>query len=100
MNNKDLLYSTGNYIPYLVMERHLKKNRYIHIWISESLCCVPETNRTLYINYTSIKKKKCTSIIASNIHLQTASKLGRTSLYWILPSVPSHGVPSLCAPSS
>ena len=77
-----------------------ESEKVIYMYITESLCCTPETNRTLYINYTSIKKKKCTSIIASNIHLQTASKLGRTSLYWILPSVPSHGVPSLCAPSS
>ena len=23
-----------------------------------SLCCMPETNITLYVNYTSIKKKK------------------------------------------
>ena len=29
---------------------------YIHI--TESLCCTPETNTTLYINYTSIKKKE------------------------------------------
>ena len=28
---------------------------------TESLCCLPETNTTLYINYTSVKKrrKKC-----------------------------------------
>ena len=29
---------------------------YIYIYVSESLCCTPETNTTLYINYTSIKK--------------------------------------------
>ena len=26
--------------------------------MTESLCCTPETNTTLSINYTSIKKKK------------------------------------------
>ena len=26
--------------------------------ITESLCCIPETNTTLYINYTPIKKKR------------------------------------------
>ena len=34
----------------------MKKN--IYICITESLCCTPETNTTLQINYTSIKKKK------------------------------------------
>ena len=29
-----------------------KKNTYI----TESLCCTPETNMTLEINYTSVKK--------------------------------------------
>ena len=27
------------------------------IYINESLCCTPESNTTLLINYTSIKKK-------------------------------------------
>ena len=30
---------------------------YIYIYIYESLCYTPETNSTLQINYTSIKKK-------------------------------------------
>ena len=38
------------------MEKNLKKNTYI--CVTESLCCTPETNTTLYINYTSIKKLK------------------------------------------
>ena len=44
------------------MEKNLKKNTYvsiyIYIYISESLCCTPETNTTLQSNYTSIKKKQ------------------------------------------
>ena len=26
--------------------------------VVESLCCIPETNVTLYVNYTQVKKKK------------------------------------------
>ena len=37
------------------MEKNLKK-KYMYIYVTESLCCTPETNTTLYINYTSIKK--------------------------------------------
>ena len=62
INNKDLLYSTGNYTQYFVitcMGKNLKKKIYIYvcvyvciyiyiyIYISESLCCTPETNITL-----------------------------------------------------
>ena len=28
---------------------------YIYIYMAESLCCTPETNTTLQINYTSLK---------------------------------------------
>ena len=33
----------------------MKKNAYI--WITESLCCTPETNTILWVSYNSIKKK-------------------------------------------
>ena len=39
INNKDLLYSTGNYIQYLLITYNGKE--------SESLCCIPETNTIL-----------------------------------------------------
>ena len=39
-DNKVLLYSTENYIQYLVIT-------YIIIYLSESLCCTPETNTTM-----------------------------------------------------
>ena len=35
------------------MEKNLKKNIYIYVCITESLYCTP---KTLYINYTLIKK--------------------------------------------
>ena len=50
INNKVLLYSTGNYIQYPVIihnGKEYEKNTYISICITESLCCTPETNTTL-----------------------------------------------------
>ena len=59
INNKDLLYSTGNYIQYLVISCKGKDSekgniymffyKYIntYIYITESLCCTPETNTAL-----------------------------------------------------
>ena len=44
------------------MEKDMKKNMcvcvYIYMYITESLGCTPDSNPTLLINYTSIKKKK------------------------------------------
>ena len=50
INNKDLLQSTGNYIQYLVINyngKESEKKNIMHICITESLCCTPETNTTL-----------------------------------------------------
>ena len=58
INNKDLLYSTGNYIQYLVITYNGKESEkeymyvYIYVYytyiythnITKSLCCTPETN--------------------------------------------------------
>ena len=44
--NKILLYSTGNYIQYPVINCN-GKHIYIYICITESPCCVPEINTTL-----------------------------------------------------
>ena len=57
ITNKDLLYSTGNYIQYLVITYNGRECRkriyifiyiyiYIYVCITESLCCIPETNTT------------------------------------------------------
>ena len=46
INNKDLLYSTGNYIQYLVITYNGKESEeYIYTYIckTESLCYTPET---------------------------------------------------------
>ena len=42
------------------MEKNKKEKKIdtLNILITESLCYTPETNTILYINYTSIKKKK------------------------------------------
>ena len=49
INKKDLWYSTGNYIQYLVITYNGKESEkeYIYIYISESFCCTPETNTIL-----------------------------------------------------
>ena len=45
------------------MEKNMKKNiHYIFlcvcIYVTGSLCCTPETNTTLQINFTSIQKRE------------------------------------------
>ena len=48
LNNKVLLYSTGNYIQYPVINHNGKvyfKN--VYVCITESLCCTAETGTTL-----------------------------------------------------
>ena len=51
INNKVLLYNTGNCIQYLVINHNGKEYEkeyiYLHIYKTESLCCIPETNTTL-----------------------------------------------------
>ena len=47
INNKVLLYSTGIYIQYPVTNHNGKKYEKVYIYITESLCCTEEINRTL-----------------------------------------------------
>ena len=56
INNKDLLYSTGNYIKYPVKPIR-EKNLY----------CTPESNITLYINFISINIPVCIKKYESEI---------------------------------
>ena len=46
INNKVLLYSTGKYIQYLIITNKGKESEK-YIYLTESLCCTPETNTTL-----------------------------------------------------
>ena len=45
ITNKDLLYSTGNSTQYSVITYMRKESE--KVYITESLCCTPETNTTL-----------------------------------------------------
>ena len=62
--NKDLLYSTGNSIQYLIVTNNGKESEkeYIYIYILmciiDSLCCTPKTNTTLEMNLFQYKLKK------------------------------------------
>ena len=59
--NKNLLYSTGNSTEHsngLYGKKNLKKGAGICLCITGSLCCIPEINTTLYINYIPIKISK------------------------------------------
>ena len=51
VTNEDLLHSTGT--PFLNGKKELKRIDTC-IRITESLCCIPETNTTLLINYSPI----------------------------------------------
>ena len=45
ITNKDLLYSTGNYTQYFVIN-YKRKESEKNMYKTESLCCTPETNTT------------------------------------------------------
>ena len=49
INNKVLLYSTGSYIQYPVINHNGKeyKKKNVCMWITESLCCAAEIATTL-----------------------------------------------------
>ena len=47
INNKVLLYSTGNYIQYPVTNHNGKEYEKVYICITESFCCTAEINTTL-----------------------------------------------------
>ena len=47
ITNRDLLYSTGNYIQYLAIAYNATEYEKEYVCIAGSLCCTPETNITL-----------------------------------------------------
>ena len=53
INNKNLLYNTGNYIQYAIIAyngKESEKEKTIYICIAESLCCTVESSTTLQKN--------------------------------------------------
>ena len=44
ITNKDLLYSTGNYIQYLIITYNGKESEKQYIDLSKSLCCTSESS--------------------------------------------------------
>ena len=54
-NNKVLLYSTGNYNQYPVINQNGKEYEKVCVCITESFSYIVEINTTWYITYTSIK---------------------------------------------
>ena len=72
INNKVLLYGTGNYIQYPVINHNgkiYKKNAYIHI--TESLCCARETNTHCKLTICQLK-----IIISGTLILHSQQRLG------------------------
>ena len=55
MGNKILLYSTGNYIQYPMMNHNGKEYKKEYIYKTELPCFTAEINTALYMNYISIK---------------------------------------------
>ena len=53
------------------MEKNTKKTKNAYVCIPEWLCCIAEINTTLWVNNTSIKKKKYRMIL---IELETISQ--------------------------
>jgi len=47
INNKDVLYNTGNNIHYLVITYNGQKPEKEYIYVTDSLGCTPETNTLL-----------------------------------------------------
>jgi len=56
INNKVLLYGTGNNSQYSILNHNGKEHE--KMYITESLCCTAEINTTLQLYYNKIKKTK------------------------------------------
>ena len=51
INNNILLYSTGNYIQYPVINHNGKEYEKEHIYETESLCCIPQHCKSIMSVY-------------------------------------------------
>ena len=54
---------TGNYIEYLIITCNGKESEKEYICVTKSICCTPETNTTMSVNDTSIKKNQYLSTV-------------------------------------
>ena len=63
---------------------------YTHICIIETLCCTPEPNTTLYINYTSIKKNSNLDIIFEPWILAKWHNVAERTLSWNSENLGDH----------
>ena len=99
INNKDLLYSTGNYRQYLVKpseEKNLENGS-----ITESFCCIPEANATVL---QKNKKKGIRSFQAGVPWWLSGARKHRKHMQKTQASIPGPGRPHMqlsawaCAP--
>ena len=99
ISNKDLLYSTGNYIQHHVITYNGKLSE--KICITKSICCTPKTNTTLYINYASIKKSTIQYVLLNlQLYIHHCSPILEHFHYpSIIPNVQVQLIPA-SAPSS
>ena len=58
INNKVLLYSTGNYIQYSVINHNGKEYEKMYICVTESLCCTVEINNNKITLKNSIRNQR------------------------------------------
>ena len=58
INKKVILYSTGNYIQYPMINHNEKIFKNVHMCVTESLCCTAEIGTALSQLYFSKKKLK------------------------------------------
>ena len=59
------------------MENNLK-----YMFVTESLCCIHETNTILYVNYTSIEKKSKNYCFGLSLVRMALSKKSKDKKYW------------------
>ena len=76
VNNKVLLYSTGNYIQYPVINHNGKEYEKEYICITESLCCTAEIKHNivnqLYFNKINFLKRSAQMSISLLEHIEDA----------------------------
>ena len=102
IDNKELLYSTGNCTQYSIMAymgKNLKKECLYCIGITDSFCCIPEINITLCYALTLVNQLcHCFSRCVVSSSFATPWTVGRQTplsrqKYWSVLPFPSPGHP-------